>query len=229
MLRWLVLLVFALGLPAFWLLGGAEWLTWASLAEKFSAFSSHISAQPVESSLLFLSAYAGAVAFSLPGASLLSLLGGALFGVVWGAGLILLGATLGATAIFLAARSTLGETLRAKATGKVVDLQAGFAKNAFSYLLFLRLTPVFPFWLVNIVPALLGMKLEAYVLATFIGIIPGVLVYAGIGNGLRAALARGEVPDLAILAEPIIWLPLLGLGLLSLLPLIIRKARHAKV
>jgi uncharacterized membrane protein YdjX (TVP38/TMEM64 family) len=228
MLRWLILVLLALGLPTFWFFGGGAWLDFSRLSENFNLLNSHVSQEPIESSALFIFFYALMVAFSLPGASFLSLGGGALFGVIWGSGLILLGATLGATAIFLAARSTLGKALRAKASGRLKDLEQGFQKNAFSYLLFLRLTPVFPFWLVNIVPALLGMRLGAYVMGTFIGIIPGVVVYAGIGNGLRATLSSGQTPDLSVLSAPVVWLPLLGLGLLSLLPIILR-GRNAKV
>ena len=112
-----------------------------------------------------------------------------------GMALVLVGATAGAIGIFLAARHTLGDFLRAKAGPAIRRMEAGFRDNAFSYLMVLRLVPVFPFWLVNLVPAFLGVSLRTYAAATFLGIIPGSFVYCGVGNGLGAVFDAGGHGD----------------------------------
>jgi uncharacterized membrane protein YdjX (TVP38/TMEM64 family) len=104
-------------------------------------------------------------------------------------------------------------------------MEEGFHENALSYLLVLRLIPIFPFWLINIVPAFLGVALGTYVLGTFIGIIPGSLVFASVGNGLGAVFDAGQTPDLGIIFEPQIIGPILGLAVLALLPIAYRKFR----
>ena len=136
----------------------------------------------------------------------------------------MIGATLGATAIFLAARAGLGG-LAQRAGRFVGKLEAGFRADAFNYLLVLRLVPIFPFWLVNLVPALVGVRLPTYVLATFLGIIPGTFVFASLGNGLGSLV---EEPDLAILFKPSVLLPIIGLALLALVPVGYKHWREQK-
>ncbi|MBS0550391.1 MAG: VTT domain-containing protein, partial [Proteobacteria bacterium] len=101
----------------------------------------------------------------------------------------------------------------------------GFRRHSFSYLLFLRLVPLFPFWLVNIVAALLGMRFDAFVLATVIGIVPAAIVFASVGAGFGGLFDSGQAPDLSVLLQPRLLLPLLGLALLSLLPILVRRRR----
>jgi uncharacterized membrane protein YdjX (TVP38/TMEM64 family) len=134
-------------------------------------------------------------------------------------------ATCGATVVFLIARTALGDSLRQKAGPAMRRMEAGFRENALNYLLFLRLIPVFPFWLVNLVPAFLGVPLATYVLATLVGIIPGSLVYASVGNGLGTVFEAGGRPDLGIIFEPEIILPILGLAVLAILPVAYKKIR----
>src|SRR6266481_4731931 len=124
-------------------------------------------------------------------------------------------AALGAIAVFLAARTAFYDLFHARAGAALARFEQGFRRDSFSYLLFLRLIPVFPFWLVNIVPALLGMTLGPYTLATLIGIIPGAVVYSSVGSGLGTLLDRGEMPNLGIIFEWRILLPLLGLAVLA--------------
>ncbi|MGE5147849.1 MAG: TVP38/TMEM64 family protein, partial [Candidatus Eiseniibacteriota bacterium] len=104
-------------------------------------------------------------------------------------------------------------------------MEEGFRRNALSYLLVLRLIPVFPFWLVNLVPAFLNVPLRVYVLGTFLGIIPGTAVFASIGNGLGALLADCRKPDVGVVFQPMILLPLLGLAVLALLPALFKRWR----
>jgi uncharacterized membrane protein YdjX (TVP38/TMEM64 family) len=138
---------------------------------------------------------------------------------------VVIAATVGATIVFLIARTALGDSLRRKAGPGMRRMEAGFRESAFNYLLFLRLIPLFPFWLVNLVPALLGVPLTTYVAATLLGIIPGGLVYASVGNGLGALFDAGGRPDLGIIFEPEIILPILGLAVLAILPVAYKKIR----
>jgi uncharacterized membrane protein YdjX (TVP38/TMEM64 family) len=167
-------------------------------------------------------------ALSIPGAIIFSITAGFLFGTVVGATWNVIGATLGATAIFLAARFAFGDVLRNRAGPWIAKLESGFRENALSYLLFLRLVPLFPFWLVNLVPAFLGVRLGTYILATFVGIIPAALVYASIGSGLGALLERGETPDAGAILQPRVLLPILALAALSLIPVFYKRLRRAR-
>ena len=173
----------------------------------------------------FIVIYAVATAASVPGGVFLTLAGGFLFGT-WLASLyVVLGATIGATAIFLAARTALGDVLKRRAGPALQKMEAGFRENQLSYLLVLRLIPLFPFWLVNLVPAFVGMSLRNYLIGTVLGIIPGTVVYCSVGSGLSAIFEAGETPDLGIIFQPRIMLPILGLALLSLLPVIYKKMK----
>jgi len=185
-------------------------------------------ARPLLAALAFVALYTTAVAVSLPSAGLLSIAGGLLFGTLLGGSLILIAATTGAVIVFLVARSAAGAALAQRAGPKLDRLRDGFQANGFNYLLALRLVPLFPFWLVNIAAALLGMRLVPYVLATMLGIIPGTFIYASVGAGAGAAIRAGdELPLSGLLFKPEILLPILGLVLLSLLPVAVKRWRRA--
>ena len=194
--------------------------------------------------LAYIGLYIVAVALSLPGAAFLTMAGGFLFGVATGAAAAVAGATIGGTVVFLAARTALGEPMLRRAGPRARQLAQGFRADAFSYLLFLRLTPVFPFFLVNLVPAFAGVKLSTFLAATALGIIPAALVYAFAGTGLDsviaaqqraydACLAAGR-PDcrLAFDARDALTPELIGaliaLGVLALLPPLVRRLRAAR-
>ncbi|MBY0563625.1 MAG: VTT domain-containing protein [Hyphomonadaceae bacterium] len=182
---------------------------------------------------IFMGVYALAVASSIPGASFLTLSAGFLFGTWIGGAAAWIAATIGATLIFLAARTAFGDALRARAGGWLTRLGAGFRNNAFSYLLVLRLTPVAPFFVVNLAPAFFNVKLRDYVLATLLGMIPGAFVYASVGDGLRAALETGAAANpneaaRAILLSPQVFGPILALIALALLPIAIKAMRGRK-
>ena len=171
--------------------------------------------------------YIAVVAFSLPVASLLTLAAGALIG--WPAiGLIVLAATTGASLVFIAARGLFRDLLRVRAGAFFATVEWGFTNNAFNFLLFLRLMPVAPFWAVNILPAFTRMTLPQFIAATAIGIIPGTSVYVAVGRGFDHVLARGETPDLAALSAPQIWLPLAGLAVLALMPILYRHVTSSR-
>ncbi|MSU91599.1 TVP38/TMEM64 family protein [Rhodobacteraceae bacterium 2CG4] len=170
----------------------------------------------------YVLAYVLVVALSLPGALMMTLTGGFLFGLVAGSVLTVSAATLGAVAIFLAARAGLGEALQARmdaSHGMMTRICEGLRENEISYLFLMRLVPAIPFFVANLAPALLGARLRNYVLTTFFGIIPGTVVYTWVGAGLGEVFARGETPDLGILFEFQILGPILALCVLSALPI----------
>jgi uncharacterized membrane protein YdjX (TVP38/TMEM64 family) len=224
--RILPLLVIAAAIALVFYFRLDRYLTLDQLAANREWLKGEVARLGVAAALLFVVVYAAAVALSVPGAIILTLSGGFLFGPFWGALLTVIGATVGATIIFLIAKTALGDALRAKAGGAVKRLEEGFRKDAFSYLLVLRLVPLFPFWLVNLVPAFLGVKLRTFVAATFLGIIPGTAVYAGVGNGLGAVIDKGEKPNLGIILEPQVLLPLIGLALLALIPVAYKRFKR---
>jgi uncharacterized membrane protein YdjX (TVP38/TMEM64 family) len=215
--------IIALALAAFFYFGLNEYFTLEALRENRVALQEFVAQNYWQAILIFVAVYATAVAVSFPGASFMTIVGGFLFGL-WGTVPTVIAATLGATGIFLIARSALGESLRKAAGGYVESFEKGFKEGEFSYLLTLRLIPAFPFWVVNIVPALLNANLAKYVAATLLGIIPGTFVFTSIGNGAGAAFDAGEDVQLTgVMTQPEILLPILGLILLSLIPVAYRR------
>jgi uncharacterized membrane protein YdjX (TVP38/TMEM64 family) len=221
------LAILLLGLVLFFVFRLDHYLSFETLKRNHTDLTAWVATNTPLAILLFVLGYAVVVAFSLPVAALLTPLGGFLFGPWLGAALSVVAATLGAIAVFLAARSALRDLFRSKADGRLKKLEAGFARDDFNYLLSLRLIPIFPFWLINVVPALLGMKLGRFALATLIGIIPGAIVYAGLGDGFGMLFEKGGKPDLAIVFEWRILLPLLGLAALSLVPIALQRLKKA--
>ena len=176
----------------------------------------------------FIAAYAVATAASLPGATILTLAGGFLFGTWVGGGATVVGATAGAMIVFFAVRTSVGAFLHEKAErsgGKLKAVIDGIEAGAFGYILTLRLIPLAPFWLVNIAAALAGAPLRAYAAATFLGIMPATFIYSGIGAGIGAVVARGQTPNLRVIFEPRILFPLVALGLLSLATTLFQRFR----
>lgn len=190
--RWLPLLVLGGVIALVFGMGWHRQLTLENIAANRDRLQDVISANWALSIAAYILIYAGSVALSLPGALFLTLTGGLLFGWLAGGLATVVGATIGATIIFLIAQTAFGEHLAKRAGPAIVKLQEGFKENALSYLLFLRLVPVFPFFLVNIAPALLGVPLATYVMGTFFGIIPGTFAYASAGAGLDSVIATAK-------------------------------------
>lgn len=225
--KYLLPLILVAGLILFFATGLHEWLSFTKLAENYDQIKSYIAANQLTAFALFFFIYLIAVAFSLPIASLLTLGGGALLG--WPSAIfILIAATAGAAIVFIAARSVMADFLSAKAGPFLKKLETGFSENAFHYLLALRLVPIAPFWVVNIVPALLGMRLMPFIIATFIGIAPGTLVYVSVARGFDHILAQGKAPDLSTLSDIRIIGPLAALGALALVPTILKFLKSRK-
>lgn len=226
--RLLPLGVLAAGFALFFLLGLDQYLSFEVLAANRDWLKAQVAAHMVPSVAAFMLVYAVVTALSIPGGAVLTILGGFLFGTWLGGAFAVIGATLGAVAVFLAARTALADLLRRKAGGAIRRMREGFNENALNYLLVLRLIPIFPFWLVNLVPALVGVPLGVYVLGTVLGIVPGTLVYASLGNGVGEILAAGERPDLGIIFRPEILGPIVGLAILALLPVGYKKWRQRR-
>lgn len=226
--RLVPLLILIAGLAAFFLLGWHKYVSFDVLRENRQNLLDLVAEYGFVAGLGFIAVYAVATAFSIPGGAILTITAGFLFGPFVGAVYVLLGATLGASALFLAARYAFADLLRAKAGPAIRKMEDGFREDAFNYLLVLRLVPLFPFFVVNLVPAFLGVTLKVYVIATFIGIIPGTFVYALVGNGLGAIFDRGEVPDLGTIFQPQFLAPILGLAVLAVIPVIYKKVKARK-
>lgn len=220
----LIVAVFAGAIIAFFALGGREYLSLEAIKAHRDALKSFTSAHLALSVVIAFAVYALAVCLSLPGALLLSLTCGFLFGRWLGTAVIVCAATLGATMVFVAARYLFADWARSRLGSLGQKINEGFTENAFSYMLFLRLVPAFPFFLVNLAPAFTSIKLSTYVLATAIGIIPGSLVFANLGETL------GTIDSLSGLVSRHTLVAFALLGLLALVPVVVRKlkARSAR-
>ncbi|WP_417782834.1 TVP38/TMEM64 family protein [Terasakiella pusilla] len=222
----LPLLILAGGVMAFFVLGGADYLSFETLRDNRQDILAWTADHYLLAVLGFVLAYHVAVMFSLPGAVWLSLTGGFLFGTVEATAYIVVGATAGAVGIFLLARYALYDFFHARVGKALVKMEKGFQEDALSYMLVLRLVPIFPFWLVNLVPALLGVKLSTYTIGTFVGIIPGAFVYASVGSGLGAVFDEGRTPDLGVIFSPEVIAPIIGLALLAMVPVLYKKMKQ---
>lgn len=225
--RWLPLVALVAVAGGVYVSGLHHHLSMATLHGERVALERFVVDHPVIAPVIFVAIYAAATALSLPGALFLTLAGGFLFGVVLGGLWSVLGATAGAVVVFQIARSAFGAGWRQRAGPWLQRMEAGFREDAFAYLLVLRLIPLFPFWLVNLVPAFLGVSLRTFTLASILGMIPAAFVYASAGSGLNSILDRGDQPDLGLILEPKVLGPLLGLAVLVLLPVAYRRwKRH---
>jgi len=222
--RFVPLGILVLAGVAFIALGGHRFVTFSALADNKQWLCGTVAKSGAKGVFAFILAYAGFVAVSVPGAALLTIAGGFLFGPWLGTSYAVIGATLGATLVFLAARIGLAGLLT-RAGPWIRLFESGFRNNALSYLLVLRLVPVFPFWLVNLVAGAVGLSLPVYLFGTFIGIIPVTFVYASLGNGFGTLVEEGRHPDLGVLFHPSIILPILGLAALALLPVVYKRWR----
>jgi uncharacterized membrane protein YdjX (TVP38/TMEM64 family) len=208
----------------FLMIGGGRYLTFAQLAANRHWLAAEVARAGAAAPAVFVVIYASLVALSFPAAELLTIASGFLFGRWLGTLYAVIGATSGATIVFLAARAGLAG-LANRAGLRTERVAAGFRRNAISYLLVLRLVPLFPFVLVNLVAGAAGISPQVFVAGTLVGIIPGAFVYASLGVGLGAVIADGRSPDLSVILRPGVLLPLLSLAALALLPLFYRRRR----
>ena len=218
---WPLLLLAALA-GAVFASGGHQHLSFATLQQHEASVRAMVAARPIASGLAFMALYIVVAALALPGALWLTVASGLVFGTFWGGTLTLIGATLGAMVLFVAARTALAEPLRARAGGRMRKLQEGFVANAVSWMLIVRLIPLFPFFLVNLAAGLAGLRLWLFGWTSFLGMAPAVYIYASLGNGLSQVVRLDRPPNLSLFVRPDVLLPLLGLAILASLPMLWR-------
>ncbi len=219
-------LVFVVG--ALFVFGPDNELVFETLRKHRETLLAFVADNALAAVLVYMAVYVLVVALSLPGGAMMTLAGGFLFAPVRTTIYVVFAATVGATILFLVARSAIGDRLRARAGPWMRRMEAGFQENALSYLLVLRLIPLFPFFVVNLVPAFLGVTLRTYVIGTFIGIIPGTFVYALAGGGLGSVLDTGDRFEVAAVLTPEVIAALVGLAVLAMLPVVYKKLRGRK-
>ena len=228
--QWLPVAFLLTGLILFFVFDLGRYLSFELLREHRFTLLAQVEEHAFLAALTYIAIYLVAVAFSLPGGAVMTVGGGFLFGALLGTLYTVIGATIGATLLFLIAKSSLGEALRGKTGPRLARMQDGFNENALSYLLVLRLVPIFPFWLVNLAPAFLGVSLRTYLVATFIGIIPGTFVFSLIGSGLGSVFDADKHFSLKGALTPEVIGALIGLALLSLIPVIYKRfSKHSPV
>ena len=213
------------GFVLFFTTGLDKYITFDALREHRSWLLDQVQNNSLITAITFMAIYIVAVAFSLPGGAVLTIVGGFMFGLALGTTLVVVSATIGATALFLVAKTTIGDALKAKMGPWLKKMEQGFQENAFNYLLAMRLIPIFPFFVVNLVPAFLGVRLKTYFFATLFGIIPGSVVFIQVGAGLGSIFDSGEEFSTAGILTTDVVLALVGLAILSLLPILYKKFR----
>jgi len=222
-------LIAAVAVTGYFTLG--DYLSFETLRDNRAALLAYRDANMALTVLGFMAVYVIVVAFSLPGAAVISLTGGFLFSLFPGTLINMTAATVGAGLIFLAARHGLGEALSRRmdaSEGAVRRIKQGLRENELSFLFLMRLVPAVPFFVANLIPAMVGVGLGRFLFTTFFGIIPGAIVYTWIGAGLGEVFARGESPDLGIIFEPQILTPILALCALAALPMLLKLRRRKR-
>lgn len=222
----LVLIMILMGIAYF--TGLHEYFSYQSMRKHRATLLALVATYPLLAPLLYISAYTISTALSIPGGIFLSIFGGFLFPQPFSTIFVVIGATLGAIIIFLAASTAFGEILKNKAGPLMQKMQAGFQEDAAHYLLFLRLVPIFPFWMVNLAPAFFGVSLFTFTWTTFFGIMPGAFVFTQAGVGLGAILDSGETLSIDAIFNNQIKIALIALGIFALLPVVIKKIRRRK-
>jgi len=224
--RIMPLLIVAVILVLFFVLDLGRFLSFDALAEHRVSVLAWVNSHALLAPLVYILLYIAVVAFSLPGGLLMTVSGGFFFGALAGGMYAVLGATLGATALFLIAKTSVGDYLLSKAGDMAKKMQQGFADDALSYMFVLRLVPLFPFFIVNLAPAFLGVPLRTYVIATFFGIMPATFVYALAGSGLGSVLDQGEAVSFTGVLTPEVLAALLGLALLAVIPVVYKRVAN---
>lgn len=238
-MRFLPVAALVVGMVAVFATGAYRYLKLETLIAHRDYLQGFVASHEVKAVALYIVIYIGAVALSVPGAVFLTVFGGFLFGWLLGGAAACVAASVGATILFLIARTSVGDALVRRAGPRLKRLAEGFHEDAFSYLLFLRLVPLFPFWLVNLAPALLGIPLKTFVLATAVGVIPNTFAFAFAGAGLDSVIAAQKAAKLACIAAggtdcyraldlkalitPKLLIALGMLGLLALIPVLVRR------
>jgi uncharacterized membrane protein YdjX (TVP38/TMEM64 family) len=226
--RWLPLGFIALGLVLVFAFDFDEYASPQHLKDHHQRLTEFVASHYVQAVLVYLVLYVLFVALSLPGATWLTIAGGFLFGAVVGTILAVIAATTGASLLFLATKTSLGDYLHARAGSWFAKVERGFADNQWSYLLMMRLFPVIPFFIANLIPAFLGVPLPVFIVTTFIGIIPATAIFATVGAGLGSVLETSGDLTLSSLLTPQVEIALIGLALLAAVPIVVKFLRRRR-
>jgi uncharacterized membrane protein YdjX (TVP38/TMEM64 family) len=225
--RFVPLGLLVLGLALAYAMGWHEHFTLHELMARRAELQAKIDARPLLAGAWFMLIYAAAVALAFPAAALLTIAAGFFFGWLAGGTMVVFAATLGSTILFLAARTAFGDVLRRRMGGRAARLAKGFERDAFGYLLVLRLAPIFPFWVVNIVPAFFNVRLRTFVAATALGIVPATYAYACLGRGLETALISaaeaGRDVRISDLVTKELTLALLALAVVAGIAILVKR------
>jgi len=224
--RWLPLCVIALGLILVFAFDIDEFASPQHLRDHHQRLTEFVSSNYVAAVLVYLAIYVLFVALSLPGAVWLTVAGGFLFGAVMASILAVIAATTGASLLFLATKTSLGDYLHSHAGPWLAKVERGFADNQWSYLLMMRLFPAIPFFIANLVPAFLGVSLPVFIVTTLVGIIPATAIFATIGAGLGSVLDSSADLTLRSLLTPQVEVALIGLALLAAIPVAVKFLRR---
>jgi uncharacterized membrane protein YdjX (TVP38/TMEM64 family) len=232
LLRVMPLLVLAAGFAAAYGLGWHRYVSLGWLAEQREMLLDFVALHPIGAGVLFFIVYVAVVALSVPAASVLTIFAGFLFGWLAGGALVVMAATVGSCLLFAGARTVFGDILRRRAGPFLIRFSDGFTRNAFSYLLILRLAPVFPFFVVNIAPAFFAVSLRTFAVATFVGIIPGTFAYAWLGRSFEQvmgdAMAQGRALVLSDFLTPQLTFAFAALAAIAALPLVVQFVREKR-
>lgn len=228
MKRFIPLIIIAVLMLLAWYFNLTQYLSYEAIRANRMALVDYVEQHYILAPLVFIGAYITVTALSIPVAVYLTLLGGFLFPQPLSTLYVVTGATIGACFLFFAASTALGETLRERAGPRLAKMRSGFQENAAGYLLFLRLVPLFPFWLVNIAPALLGVPFITFLWTTALGITPGAFVYAQVGTGLGAIFESGEEFSVNALLNNDIKIAFVALGIFALIPTVYRMWKKHK-
>ncbi len=226
--RWLPLGIIVLGIVLVFAFDLDRFASFQHLREHHQRLAGFVAEHYAQAVLVYLLLYVMFVALSLPGAVWLTVAAGFLFGAVVGAVLAVIAATTGATLLFLATKTSLGDYLHAHAGPWLAKVERGFADNQWSYLLMMRLFPVIPFFIANLVPAFLGVTLPVFVVTTFIGIIPATAIFVTIGAGLGSVLETSADLSLHSLLTPQVKGALVGLAVLAAAPVVVKVLRRRR-
>jgi uncharacterized membrane protein YdjX (TVP38/TMEM64 family) len=226
--KWIPLVLIVCVSITAWLFDLHHYFNFTTLKNHQKFLEDFIAKHFIISIILFSATYVTVVALSLPAATFMTLVGGFFFGQWIGTGAVVVSATVGACFLFLSARMASADLLLKKMGGFASRMQAGFQENAFSYLLTLRFIPLFPFVAVNVAAAFFQIPLKTFILGTFLGIIPGSFVYVSMGVALREVI---HTPDFSpkMVLEPKIFMAFMGLGALSLLPVLYKRFKGQSV
>jgi uncharacterized membrane protein YdjX (TVP38/TMEM64 family) len=242
--RWFPLVILAGLIVVAYAFGLGKYLSLQTIAENRVALEKYVGQHLLVSVLIYMAVYIASVSLSLPGASILSIIGGFIFGWVLSVPITVIAATIGATVVFQIVKTSLGAVVAERAGPFVQRLSNGFSEDAFNYLLFLRLVPAFPFFIVNAVAGVCRVEFRTFVLATFIGIIPGAIAFAWLGRGLGSVIdvetaahdvcvAQKSVADcpfelsLTSLVTPQLLIGFAALGVVALIPVALKKWKTA--